>query len=300
MRLLRSSGSVGLWVCLQALVLQVNHVPVATAVIVEIPLKPDLKDYFKLNFKSFLIVGHQIDKLKVIKERKCPTGDTSDSSTPKVIANDYFSSSLSYLTRKLRLAEDQLNQTLKLMQEYYLSDPSKFRELLAKYNFQDITSAEAARDQLVQYREIISEDLPVFGRFSTWLDKVPGQMMPLGNDVTKNLMQLSWKIEGATEADFTQDEKLRVDTDARNATIDKFQDVELRANSGSVVAASAAAWGAENMGYKFKQYGHNDFPIAAVFLKIQKWYECWEPPLATIVSRLADKLGPFPIWERED
>ncbi|KAF3186194.1 hypothetical protein TWF788_003654 [Orbilia oligospora] len=301
MRPLRFSGCVGLWVYLQAaLVLQFNHIPVVTAVEVEIPLKPDLRDYFKLNFKAFLTIGHQIDKLKIIRDQKCPTGDPSDLAYPKIIANDHFSSSLSYMVRKLRLAEDQLSQVLKLMQEYYISDPTKLRELLGRYNFHDITTAEAARDQLVLYRELFAEDIPVFGRFSTWLEKVPGQMQPHVNDMTKNLLQLSWKIEGATEDDFTKDRKLKVDTDARNTTLERFQDVDFRADSGRAAAIAAAQWGEENLTYQFKQYAHNDFPVAAVFLKMQKWYDCWEAPLSTIVSILANRLGPFPRWERED
>ncbi|KAF3225166.1 hypothetical protein TWF191_005456 [Orbilia oligospora] len=251
MRPLRFSGCVGLWVYLQAaLVLQFNHIPVVTAVEVEIPLKPDLRDYFKLNFKAFLTIGHQIDKLKIIRDQKCPTGDPSDLAYPKIIANDHFSSSLSYM--------------------------------------------------LVLYRELFAEDIPVFGRFSTWLEKVPGQMQPHVNDMTKNLLQLSWKIEGATEADFTKDRKLKVDTDARNTTLERFQDVDFRADSGRAAAIAAAQWGEENLTYQFKQYAHNDFPVAAVFLKMQKWYDCWEAPLSTIVSILANRLGPFPRWERED
>ncbi|KAK6510847.1 hypothetical protein TWF506_009942 [Arthrobotrys conoides] len=300
MRPLCFSGCVGLWVYLQAaLVLQVNHIPVVTAVEVQIPLK-DLKDYFKLNFNAVLVIGHQIDKLKIIKDHKCPTGDPSDLAYPKVIANDLFSVSLSYMVRKIRLAEDQLTQAIKLMQDYYISDPIKLRELLGKYGFEDTISAEAARDQLVLYRELIAEDIPVFSRFSTWLDNVPGQVQPHVNDMTKNLLQLSWKLEGATEADFTKDRKLKVDTEARNSTLERFQDVDFRADSGRAAAAAAAQWGEENLTYAFKQYAHNDFPVAAVFQRMQRWYDCWETPLSIIVNVLANKLGPFPRWERED
>ncbi|KAK6511411.1 hypothetical protein TWF481_000327 [Arthrobotrys musiformis] len=301
MRPLRFSGCVGLWVSMQALILQVmNHVPMATAVVVEIPLAPDLKDYFLLNWKAFVNIGHQTDKLRAIKDQKCPTGDQLDPSTAKVISKDMFSSTLSYLIRKLRLAEDQLNQAIKLMQDYYLSDPSKLEKLLSDYGFQDITGAEEARDRLVQYREIFFENLQSFGRLSAWLDKWPGEKYPSANDATKNLMKLSWRIEGATKDNLSQENKLQVDTDVRAHTLKAFQDSRTLVTESEELAHSAMVWAKENLTYPFKQYAHNDFTVAMVFKRMQTWFRCWEPPLSTIANEIANKLGPFPIWERED
>lgn len=49
-------------------------------------------------------------------------------------------------------------------------------------------------------------------------------MLPQVNDMKKNLMQLSWKTEGATEVDFNGEGKLKVDTEARADILKTFRD----------------------------------------------------------------------------
>ncbi|KAK6354259.1 hypothetical protein TWF730_008672 [Orbilia blumenaviensis] len=300
MKLLRCSGFISLWVQLQTLIFQVNHAPVASAAIVEIPLNPDLTDYLHLNLGQFVIIGDRIDKLKINKELRCPVKEPSDTATYGTAQGSNWYLSLTYLIRKLNLAEDQLKLATKMMQDSYVSDQKKLKELLSKYKFPNITSAEAARDRLTEYRMLFAGDLAPFYRFSKWLDWMPGLTIPKTGDEMKNLINLSWQIEGATVEDFNEERKLKVDTTDRNFTLGIFQDIEARAKTGAELAAEATLWASQNVQAEFKQFAHNDFTLATVFRRIGKWYECWQPPLPVIIKAIGEKLGPFPIWERED
>ncbi|KAK6529714.1 hypothetical protein TWF281_008877 [Arthrobotrys megalospora] len=300
MRPLRFSGCVGVWASVQALILQVNHVPVATAAMVEIPVEPDLVDYLKLNLQSFKTIGHQLDRLKTIREEKCPTGAVLDPASLKAISGGHVPVSLSYTARKLRLAQGQLDNAIELMQHASSSDPTKLVELLSQYGFQNIQSVEAARHQLSKYHDVFADDVSKFGGFSRWLGRFPAQTYTTG-DTTMNLIDLSWRIEGASEYDVDEEtNKLKVNPAMRDVTIKEFRAFEIKARNGEELATEAALWAAQNVNYEFKQFMSNGFTLATVFQQLQKWYDCWEPPLSIIVTTLTDKLGPFPIWERED
>ncbi|EPS43122.1 hypothetical protein H072_2956 [Dactylellina haptotyla CBS 200.50] len=270
------------------LVVQVNHLQFATATTVEIPVKPDLLDYFRLNELAFTNLGYQIDKLREVRMHRCPTGDEHDVST--LVGEADLSNSLTHLIGKVTLAVDQLGQSITEMQKVPMANRLKTIMLQLKFGFKDILAAETARDTLIQYRDRVAGEPEIFGEFSNWVMIFPGTKYPPGSP-KKNLLELSWRIEGAGKHDFDSDTgKLTVDTAARATITERFASMLNQAVSGIEATQEAKEWADANLKYS----------IAKTLGEMERWFECWKVPLKVIVYTLENKLGPFPQWERED
>ncbi|KAF3924669.1 hypothetical protein AA313_de0205320 [Arthrobotrys entomopaga] len=271
--------------------LYLNHIPIATATIVQIPAEPDMTDYYNANSNALYNIALRIDMLRENRKSECIAGYKMNPSMP------HFQGSLTYRLEKIEIALDQLNVAIQTMNDNIVTNPDIVQALLTQYGFDDITAAQDAYDTIVGYRDLFKADPLIFEEFSFWLKNFPGwDHPPASPSKTKNLLFLLWRIEGITATDLNKDANtITVSTEARQAITDYFSSMLDRTRAGMGMAKLAREWGESNLLYEFEHPGHKDFTIAAAFQRIERWYDCWRRPLEGIVHGLKEKLGPLPL-----